>query len=284
MAESNLPPSFRFSQASLQDYADCPRRFQLRYILETRWPAAHDEPAIERERRMQRGAEFHDLIHQHTLGLPVEVLSAIASARTSAGQNDLRRWWDAYLTAPPPDLPTTLRQAEVRLSTPFRAYHLFARYDLLAIDPEKKAVIVDWKTGQTRPKRAWLAERWQTLVYRYVLVEAGTQLNGGVPIVPGQIEMIYWFANFPGQIERFSYDDDEHTTTENVLRALIAEIAAQDRETWPLTDEIRRCQYCAYRTLCDREKISEGERIEGEAETEPFDFDLDLEQIAEIEF
>ena len=122
------------------------------------------------------------------------------------------------------------------------------------------------------------------MVYRYVLVEAGTQLNGGVPIVPGQIEMIYWFANFPGQIERFSYDDGEHTTTENVLRALIAEIAAQDRETWPLTDEIRRCQYCAYRTLCDREKISEGERIEGEAETEPFDFDLDLEQIAEIEF
>ena len=32
MAQSILPVNFTFSQSSLQDYTDCPRRFQLRYI------------------------------------------------------------------------------------------------------------------------------------------------------------------------------------------------------------------------------------------------------------
>lgn len=30
----NLPGSFHFTQSSLQDYLDCPRRFQLRYVLD----------------------------------------------------------------------------------------------------------------------------------------------------------------------------------------------------------------------------------------------------------
>ena len=51
--------NFTFSQASLQTYTDCPRRFQLRYVLNVRWPADHDQPVIERERRAREGQEFH---------------------------------------------------------------------------------------------------------------------------------------------------------------------------------------------------------------------------------
>jgi len=35
----SLPTGFRFSQASLQDYVDCPQRFQLRYLAALQWPA-----------------------------------------------------------------------------------------------------------------------------------------------------------------------------------------------------------------------------------------------------
>ena len=59
-----LPADFQFSQGSLQDYADCPRRFQLGYILRLAWPAVEAEPVLESERRQLQGQAFHlSLIH-----------------------------------------------------------------------------------------------------------------------------------------------------------------------------------------------------------------------------
>jgi hypothetical protein len=43
-----LPYSFHFTQSSLQDYLDCPRRFQLRYVLDQPWPAVESEPRFYR--------------------------------------------------------------------------------------------------------------------------------------------------------------------------------------------------------------------------------------------
>ncbi len=41
------PNSFTFSQSSLQDYMDCARRFQLRYIDQLNWPAINTETVVE---------------------------------------------------------------------------------------------------------------------------------------------------------------------------------------------------------------------------------------------
>ena len=40
-----LPQDYQFSQGSLQDYVDCSRRFQLRYLWMQPWPSlVVDEP------------------------------------------------------------------------------------------------------------------------------------------------------------------------------------------------------------------------------------------------
>ncbi len=110
----SLPNNFRFSQASLSDYVDCPRRFQLRYLLEQAWPAVESEPLLERERSAELGRRFHRLIQQHVEGLSVETLSE------SIGEPELTRWWHNYLDS----LSTTLsdlpahRRAEVAMSIP----------------------------------------------------------------------------------------------------------------------------------------------------------------------
>ena len=70
MADSSLPDRFTFSQSSLQDYTDCPRRFQLRYIEQLKWPAVESEPVLDNERRQQEGQLFHRLVQQHRIGLP----------------------------------------------------------------------------------------------------------------------------------------------------------------------------------------------------------------------
>ncbi|NCT22292.1 PD-(D/E)XK nuclease family protein, partial [bacterium] len=66
--KSEIQSPFTFSQSSLQDYADCPRRFQLRYIEQLAWPAVETEPALENERRQQEGLLFHRLAQQHLIG------------------------------------------------------------------------------------------------------------------------------------------------------------------------------------------------------------------------
>lgn len=274
-----LPGSFVFSQASLQDYADCPRRFQLCYLLEVRWPGDVDESTLEWERRARQGAHFHRLVHQHTVGIPEPEL------RATIQHPDLDRWWQAYLSTPPANLPTAARRSEVRLSMQLAGCRLVARYDLLAIEPGQRAVIVDWKTSQRRSTRAWLENRWQTQVYPYVLVKAGAYLNGGQPFAPEQVELVYWFAEFPQQVERFSYDAAQHRAVGEALEQLVAQMATHQGPEWPLTEDLAHCRYCTYRTLCDREKVAaEGEEPAEATGADLFDLDLDLEQIAEIEF
>jgi hypothetical protein len=95
-ARSPLPPGFQFSQGSLQDYIDCHRRFQLRYLVQLAWPAVESEPVLESERFMQQGARFHRMVQQHLLGISAERLAMLAK------DEDLLRWWENYLRAKNP--------------------------------------------------------------------------------------------------------------------------------------------------------------------------------------
>jgi len=288
-----LPTDFQFSQGSLQDYVDCPRRFQLRYLLRLAWPAVEAEPALENERHLQQGAAFHRLAHQHVLGLSPERLSSMAADK------DLCRWWHNYLNSAPADLAES-RYPEIILSAPVRGHRLVARYDLIALirglgrrpspieraSPIEKAVILEWKTSRKRPRRRWLAERLQTRVYPYLLVRAGSHLNEGRPFQPEQIEMIYWFANFPEEPERFSYDAAQYDADGHYLASLVEEIKSLGDDDFPLTTQERRCRYCHYRSLCQR-GVRAGPFDEAESEPEEdgdFGISLDFEQIAEIEY
>ena len=64
-----LPAEFQYSQSSLQDYVECQRRFELRYIQRQAWPAVEVEPILEKEEHMRQGAAFHRLLQQHDIGL-----------------------------------------------------------------------------------------------------------------------------------------------------------------------------------------------------------------------
>ncbi len=274
-----LPIDFQFSQGSLQDYVDCPRRFQLRYVERLAWPADEAEPTLEHERYLQQGAAFHRLIHQHALGILPERLSSTVT------DEDLRRWWRNYLESGPFDLPAP-GYPEILLSAPISGYRLVAKYDLVAVDVGRRATIIDWKTSRKRSQQKWLAERLQTRVYPYLLVRAGIHLNAGQLLQPEQVEMIYWFANFPLAPERFTYGTTQYKADEAYLTSLIEEIDSLGDGDFSLTTQERRCRYCRYRSLCQR-GIRAGSLDETEEESESdddFDFVIDFEQIAEIEY
>ena len=274
-ADVPLPTPFTFSQSSLQDYYDCPRRFQLRYVDQLNWPAVEAEPIAENERRLQEGNFFHRLAQQFLLGLPADKLSRLASSP------DLARWWDNFQKEFQSLGDLGNLNPEITLSAPIGNHRLLAKYDLIAVR-DGKATIYDWKTYHKRPKNEWMAVRMQTRVYRYLLAVAGTSLNGSQPLRPESIEMIYWYADFPSEPARFAYDESAFKRDQSALETLIHEIEA--REKFELTDDEGKCRYCPYRSYCNR-GVSAGDWHEVEDEAEAFDtFDINFEQIAEIAF
>jgi len=273
-----LPADFQFSQSSLQDFVDCPRRFQLRYLWDVAWPAVAAEPIEEHERRIQHGLSFHRMVQQHLLGLPEDALVRMVDG-------DLARWWAGYRTYRPAELPGA-RYPEMILTATVAGYRMVAKYDLLVMQPGERAVILDWKTSQKRSSSAALKLRLQTRVYRYLLVRAGAHYNGGAPLAPGQVEMRYWFAEFPESAERLPYDAAQFDEDALTLTDLITQIAALGDDDFPLTSDERRCQYCLYRSYCER-GVQAGQMDAMDYEDAPAtinELSFDFEQIAEIAF
>ncbi|MEM6283969.1 MAG: PD-(D/E)XK nuclease family protein [Chloroflexota bacterium] len=221
-------------------------------------------------------------MHQHLVGIDENTLAAgITDAQ-------LTGWWEQYLTHGLTSIPQP-RHAEVMLTAPIGDYRLLAKYDLIAVDPTKRAVIVDWKTSEFRPSRTTLQRRMQTIVYRYLLVEAGAYYNNDQPIPPEQVEMVYWFANFPSQPEVLPYSASQYHEDKTFLTNMVRDITAES--TFPLLPESEKervCRFCNYRSLC-WENVTAGtladmNALETESETDDLGFDIDIDQIAEIEF
>jgi CRISPR/Cas system-associated exonuclease Cas4 (RecB family) len=269
--KSELQNPFTFSQSSLQDYTDCARRFQLRYIERLQWPAVETAPVLDNERRQLEGQQFHRMVQQSLIGLPAEKLARMANT------DNLSRWWDNFL-AHSPALDGFKLYPELTLSAPIGKHRLVAKYDLVAIGAEK-ALIFDWKTYHKRPKDEWMSIRLQTKVYRALLVAAGAHLNGGKVFEPEQIEMSYWYADFPSEPSVFPYTTKQHKRDWASLFGLVSEIDA--KQSFPMTDDEKKCAYCPYRSYCNR-GVAAGQL--DELETELSVLDVTLEQIQEIEF
>lgn len=273
---------FEFSQSSLQDFVDCRRRFQLRYLQRVSWPAIQAEPARENERLIQRGERFHRLAQQYLIGVPEERLTAMASADED---ENLLTWWQYFLECIPPLLEGT-RHVEAVLETRLAGARLVAKYDLLLFRPDGRAVIYDWKTTTRKPPRARLIERLQTRVYPYLLVQAGAALNRGRPLAPDQVEMIYWFAG-PGQpLERLEYDAERCEQDRQYLQRLIEQIRSLAPQDFVMSENEKPCRYCVYRSLCRRGVKAGDLSMLDDVEFEPGEttLDIDLEQIGEISF
>lgn len=275
-----LSPDFSFSQKNLQDYLDCPRRFQLRYLERLAWPAVQSEPILEQEHHMQLGESFHQLVQQHQLGLPEEILETAA-----ASDPDLLAWWKAYRHNLPHDLPA-LRKVEYTLAAPFAGFRLLAKYDLLAIEPGQHIQILDWKTSHKRPPVARLRERVQSRLYPFLLILAGAHLNGGTPWLPEQVELIYWFTAEPQKPLHLPYSAAQFEEDEALLRGWIEAIQRSAGQAMLMTADVEhQCRLCNYRSFCERgDRAGEwdDETSEGGPAAEAGDFDFS--QIEEIEF
>ena len=276
---NTLADYFIFSQSSLQDYLDCARRFQLRYIMQLKWPAVETAPVLENERRQDEGQQFHRLVHQYLIGLPAKKISTSANR---SNYEHLPQWWNNFIEAQPntlADLQGAKFAPEHTLSAPIGNHRIMAKYDLLAKNNDK-ITIYDWKTYLAHPKNEKMSARVQTRVYQSLLVRAGHQFNDGQAVEAGKTSMIYWFAEFPNDPAQFSYNEAKAHRDWDWLTALVHEISA--KQSFPLTEDAQKCSFCPYRSFCER-GIRPGSDEEMEIHA-PASWDVNMEQVQEIEF
>jgi CRISPR/Cas system-associated exonuclease Cas4 (RecB family) len=230
------------SQGVLQTLATCPRQFQYQYLWQ--YPQV-DEPAFTERQRW--GQQFHRLMQQLALGLPVEILAGADPELYTCLEQLLAD--QPWLGLPPPS--GEQRQVETRLSLYIEDLLLTGVYDLLVRSPAQ-AVIHDWKTGVHQSSRRSLQQRWQTRLYLYLLAE-----TCGLP--PDALSMTYWFVRqSPIQSVTIPYSRRVHQATAQDLRALLNQlrdlIAQPDALMPPLAAESPACRHCAYASRCHGEQ------------------------------
>ena len=239
-----LPDNFTFSQHSLQDFVDCPYRFYLRYVQSLQWPAVESEPALLQEARMELGQRFHALVHQYLSGIDPEILSA------TIDNPQLMNWWEVFLQLNIQQLPGE-KLPEHLVSVESGGYRLLAKYDLLVSHSDGSHIIFDWKTSQHKPAANLLMQRMQSSVYPFVLIKYIAKISAQT-IDPSVVRMQYWFPEFPTEPVEFQYSQLQYELDGEKIRSLINQTTSLSEDAWNKTDELRRCLYCQYRSLCER--------------------------------
>jgi len=242
-----IPKGHLFSQHSLTTFRRCPRRFLLKYIDRQPWPVPDSDDPLDSGAHLERGRIFHLWMVRRHLGLPMEDIVACCE------DAQLVRWWATAESFPWRGLPTGMREAELPVVVPLGEYRLYARYDLVALDPGGEAIIVDYKTLRQRPREETLQNRLQTRIYLYSLVAAGRVLTGGAEVDPEHTTMLYWFTDFPERPGIVRYSRQAFEQDREMLTSLARRAGGLLREEFRPCDDPRQCTYCTYRSLCDEE-------------------------------
>lgn len=266
-----LPENFSFSQHNLQDYFDCKFRFLLKHVRHLDWPAVESEPVVLQEARMELGRQFHRLVQQYFIGVDPAILS------DSIQSSELAAWWKAFLAMKLHDRQGE-KQAEKLLSTTLGGHRLLAKFDLLIETEPDIYTIFDWKTSNYQPPLQQLLSRLQSRVYPLVLwLSLG---KGGIPSNQSfEIEMVYWFPAFPELPLSFEYTQNRFETDLNYVNSMIAEIENLEEVAFTRTEELKRCAFCRYRSLCERGITAGSLDSAGDEDTTELEFNLDFDDL-----
>jgi PD-(D/E)XK nuclease superfamily len=234
----------RLSQGHLSLLETCPRQFQHQ-ILEQLSLSNLD---LDLDDRLRAGSEFHQIMQQRSLQLPIEVLLATDAQLTT--------WFRAFETAEPAlftqSRPTDFAESEQVRTLTKLGYTLVVVYDCVILDPEF-ALILDWKTYGKPHQTQALLESWQSRLYPYVLSQTSHY-------AADHIEMRYWFFQPDGTAQplRLPYSRDQAEATDRRLTDLLTQLThwlkayTEEATPFPQTDRLETCDRCPHAIRCGR--------------------------------
>ena len=268
---------YTFSAAKIQDYLDCERRFELKYIFKQSWPAIASEPVIEIEENIRKGNKFHYLIHQFYSGIPESILLNLID------EEEILDWFNSFLFFNK-TLQIEKAFSEFHLSSQIGEIRLSAVFDLIYLTKNDKVGIIDWKTSHFIPKKSTLAMKVQTIMYPYLINETFHEFLAETNLLPENISMRYWYPGSPDEEFIFKYGQSTHEDHHVFLKNIINEILGKKKGDFLQTCIINKCGYCQYRSLCDRGiRAANIHEIEDQGLLES-GFLIDFDQLPELSF
>lgn len=230
-----------FSQAALATYQACPLKFRYRYLDKLNWLHAGKHDLREAER--VRGEQFHLLAQRYFQQVELPHLFRLAPP------GPLKEWLECLQRRFPlqqdlayyPEQELRIELDDVRLTV---------KYDLLAVKPDGRIIIYDWKTWTAAPSKQ--VRTLQTQIYSMVLCAA--QPFG--PIRPDDITMIFWNPRFPQDEQVWQYNELLYSQDRAEITALINNIMDIHDHDFPGIKSAeagsvsKECKQCDYAALC----------------------------------
>ncbi len=199
---------WHLSQKHLNTLETCPPLFQKIYLQQLKIPFN-----LIQEEKTQWGKQFHLLMQQHNLGLPIDDIQT--------DNDDLKLSVKALINATE-DIWTSseiiTKKAEYQVNYTLNNYLFTSVYDLLILY-KNKAVIFDWKTYLKPQDEDKLINNWQTKLYLYILAEK-------LDYRPHQLSFTYWFVKLPNKPQRqtIKYNKTKHEKTRKELNYLLEKL------------------------------------------------------------
>jgi hypothetical protein len=231
------------SQGHLKVLTTCARKFGYLYIDRLSQPI---DP--EQELKMRWGSQFHLLMQQREMGLPIEPFLE---------KSPLLGNWLRSMVSTAPDIfeikPNQRRESERVRTVLMDEYLLMTISDLVILEPDR-ARIIDWKTYPLPKQKQDLDRDWQLRLYMYVLAETSS-------FSPKQISFTYWFIQSLPQPQSlaFKYTIKQHKETQRELQEILASLTSlwethgSNGSDWPQVDlGSGHCKFCNFANRCDR--------------------------------
>ncbi|MCK8827364.1 PD-(D/E)XK nuclease family protein [Natroniella acetigena] len=256
-----------FSKSALATYEQCPLRFRRRYLDGLYWGR---DWGMEQEERtvIEQGILFHDLANRYYRQGKMLVDKELLT-------DQMVEWLESLINYRPYlEGGTFLPEQEFRINQ--AGLRILAKFDLLYITPEGKAIIYEWKTSPKPTKQLYRRKAIQTKVYRYVLCKAGGSYSPTGCWKPEDIQMIYWNPRFKKE-QVISYTEEQFKDDQELLISKIKQI--EETKEFIATSDQEICARCEYSPVCHGEPA-----IELEVEEEDLDLDFDWESIDQFQF
>lgn len=264
-------PERHMSAHALSIFNYCPLRFRFRYIDNLQWSRIWSTSPEERK-AIERGENFHLMARRYYAGLdPAQVADPLE-------QRQLEHWLSLLQGFLPRSFDREFHpELELRLNRP--EMRLLAKFDLVVVDPDGRGTIFDWKTERRFPRRTYLANSMQTLVYRYMLCAAAGAYSPRGRFKPDEVSMIYWNPLFPERWERMTYSESQFEKDETRLQSLINTILRTPPDGFPATSNEKACLHCEYRPICHGKR---SDLVEMEQEESLLDESLAWDSLPEL--
>ena len=229
--------NFFYSQNSIKNFLECPKKFKYRYLEGISWKSA----AELIKQSLKDGEDFHTLAERYFLGMHEGFYykdnHKLSKWMAGLEKNFHRNKNNSYM-------------GEYEIRQKKNGINLMARYDLICFKSTGEIEIYDWKTNKDKFPADFGSNSLQTKIYLFLLTENLNLFNINY-FKFKNISMTYWQTNFPDSPIRVAYSSQMHEENKIYLKNLIEEINSYDFSKFEESNR-KACKFCEFMSICKK--------------------------------